>query len=375
MDNLLNQPSPADTLLGEISQKRALDTNEWRAICIAMKNAGGSYAAFELWSLTGPYSMNHAQIRRAWDNLQGNYSIGTLIHYAKLDSKNVDLSNLPSNIRSQRIVTPQVPKKDRSKKSEIIADGADHFQGLINGYLDKATQEELISLSPVPLNLEDGSRQPIVDLLTHLYEPDDQLFIGELFTPSTYYSWEALKDPKERERCKLAYQRQQIKSVCDWLEYFSDDRKDHILPFIKPNPLTGEAVTLADGSQSYIGDGCVAKFQYAIVEFDNKAISDQIAFWLSMIDRIPHVAALIHSGNKSIHGWIDVNCKDKQSWNEQVENYLFTKILEPLGADGACKNESRSSRLPGIIYPENNNIRSQKLLYLNQITKEVKYDQ
>ena len=149
------------------------------------------------------------------------------------------------------------------------------------------------------------------------------------------------------------------------LEYFSDDRKEHTLRFIKPNPLTGEPVTQSNGSQSYIADDCVAKFQYAVVEFDNKAISDQIAFWLSMIDKEAHVAALIHSGRKSIHGWMHVNCENKQSWNEQVEKGLFTKLLEPLGADGACKNESRSSRLPGITYPENNHIRSQKLLYLN----------
>ena len=366
----ITQSAQADIYLGQISQERALDTQEWRAICMAAKNSGGSYAAFERWSLTGPYKNNHAQIRRAWDKLEGNYTVGTLIHYAKLDSKNVDLSNLPRNIRSQRIVTPKVPKKVRSEKNKIIADGADHFQSLINGYLDKATLEELISLSPVTLSLEDGNIQSVFDLLTHLYEPDDQLYIGELFPPLTCYSWKSLKDADEHEQCKLAYQRQHIKCACDWMEYFSDDRKNHILRFIKPNPLTGEPVTLSDGSQSYIGDGCVAKYKYAVVEFDNKAISDQIAFWLSMIDKEAHVAALIHSGNKSIHGWMHVNCKNKQSWNEQVEDYLFTKILEPLGVDGACKNESRSSRLPGIMYPENNNIRSQKLLYLNPIIKE-----
>ena len=89
------ESSPVDTLLGQISQERALRTNEWRKICIAAKSSGVSYNVFKLWSLTGPYKNNHNQIRRAWDNLQGNYTIGTLIHYAKLDSQDVDLSNLP----------------------------------------------------------------------------------------------------------------------------------------------------------------------------------------------------------------------------------------------------------------------------------------
>ena len=74
------------------------------------------------------------------------------------------------------------------------------------------------------------------------------------------------------------------------------------------------------------------------------------------------IAALTHSGNKSIHCLLSVNCADASEWESEVEEQLFRAKLEPLGCDRACKNESRSSRTPGA---RRANGKMQRLLYLN----------
>ena len=74
----------AITLLPLISKKYADNTADWRAVCIALKNCGVPYELFENWSLTSRYQ-DKFQIRMAWQNLRGNYSIGTLCHYVKAE--------------------------------------------------------------------------------------------------------------------------------------------------------------------------------------------------------------------------------------------------------------------------------------------------
>jgi len=96
-----------------------------------------------------------------------------------------------------------------------------------------------------------------------------------------------------------------------------------------------------------------------MVEFDDLSREDQLAFWWTV--KLP-VAALIDSGNKSIHGIIALNdVNDAATWTREVENNLFKTLLIPLGVDGACRNEARLSRLPGH---RRDNGRMQRLIYL-----------
>ena len=85
----------------------------------------------------------------------------------------------------------------------------------------------------------------------------------------------------------------------------------------------------------------------------------QIRFWAGV--KLP-VAILINSGGKSIHGWIRIDAKDAQDWQQRVEGNLFD-LLTAIGADKACKNEARLSRMPGHFRTEKG--RWQRVLYMN----------
>ena len=80
------------------------------------------------------------------------------------------------------------------------------------------------------------------------------------------------------------------------------------------------------------------------------------------MSKVVPVAALIASGGKSIHAWIRVDCTDRKEWKELVKGRLYRDVFIPLGADPACSNPSRKSRLPGVVRPGGG---WQEILFLN----------
>jgi len=173
-------------------------------------------------------------------------------------------------------------------------------------------------------------------LLEALYRPSDVLFIGDRYSTT-------------------------VRTVQDWLGYMSKNGSRD-LPHIIPNPLTGRQHAKADGGLSYRCDNAVKDFRFAMAEFDSLSRDDQLAFWAAV--PLP-VAALIDSGGKSIHAWIQMpaGIRTAADWELQVERNLYQQLLIPLGVDPACRNEARLSRFPGHYRSEKGAF--QRLLYLN----------
>lgn len=158
-----------------------------------------------------------------------------------------------------------------------------------------------------------------------------------------------------------------IRPAGDWIEKF---RREATVPFpkIMVNGLTGRWAAKKSGDgRTLRGDGCVAEHRFAVAEFDDLSIEDQIAFWIA-VPNLP-VAALIHSGKKSLHAWVRVDCSDRIEWEREVEQTLFPGYLKPLGLDPACKNASRISRMPGHRRSDTGKIQS--CLYLAPKGKAV----
>ncbi|MBR2631832.1 MAG: PriCT-2 domain-containing protein [Lentisphaeria bacterium] len=333
----------AAELLALISKSRADVTSDWSAVCIALKNCQVPYQLFENWSLTSRYQDKY-QIKRAWNNLKGNYSIATLYFFARLDHGYIPehlRKFLPKGISVGTSSSPVFPVR-----SAPAFDGDKVFDTLIQPYREcslSTLEHELITRSPYQLGGKSGVRD-FCALLDSLYFPDDLLYVGS-------------------PRANPAEQQRGIKSVREHLD------KPYLSEYFRPNPLKGTPVTREDGKQSFVSDACVAGFRYAVLEFDERPLIQQYAFYLSMLDRGLPIAALTFSGNKSIHCLLTVNCADAAEWTDKVENTLFRNNLELLGCDGACKNESRSSRTPGAL--RRDNAVRQRLLYLDPET--VKY--
>ena len=105
--------------------------------------------------------------------------------------------------------------------------------------------------------------------------------------------------------------------------------------WVRFNPLDGNGVANAN----------VTDFRYALVECDDLALEKQYSLIKQM--QLP-VAALVHSGGKSIHAIVKINAIDKDDYVRKVQFLYQTCEKSGLKIDTKNKNPSRLSRLPGI---------------------------
>jgi hypothetical protein len=95
--------------------------------------------------------------------------------------------------------------------------------------------------------------------------------------------------------------------------------------------------------------------KYLVVEFDVGEHADHAAF-LHNLNRIIPITMVVHSGNKSLHGWFHV---EGMSETKQVS---FFDEATKLGADTATWNKSLFVRMPDGT---RENGKRQSILYFN----------
>ena len=220
-------------------------------------------------------------------------------------------------------------------------DGAAYRQRLIDR-ANGAGEPDLWDFSPVRFDWPPGTRDAVT-LLTALYQPHEVLYIGDTYG-------------------------RQVATVDAWLHWLQD--QPHApWPHIMPNPVDGQTHETKNGKISLRCDAAICTFRFVLVEFDDLPREDQEAFWFTVIwDKLMPVAALIDSGGKSIHAWLRVDLPDRDSWDKLVRHELYGDQgrLTRLGADRACCNPARLSRLPGHFRQDKAGApgRWQRLLYL-----------
>jgi hypothetical protein len=207
------------------------------------------------------------------------------------------------------------------RPSAVVKDGKAVLQKIIAQA--RITHEaDLWESSPVRL-WQSPEHDPVL-LLETLFSPCDLLWIGEKYEPGV--------------------EGETIRKASDWITYFENGGK--IAPHIMINPLTGKPVPKKDGKgQTLRGDGNVASFRHALVEFDNLSMEEQIRFWSAV--KLP-IVALITSGGKSIHAWVDVQklspaIDTLEQWQTVVKGRWYDQRLTPMGVDPAGCNPA-----PGV---------------------------
>ena len=163
--------------------------------------------------------------------------------------------------------------------------------------------------------------------LESLYSPGEWIWIGGSMEPGI---------PAEN-----------LRTVEDWLR-IEQPRGN----FWIPNPLSGSCGLSQDGKPSYRCDAVVADRRFILVEMDSIGRVEQLAWWLGQT--IVAVAAIVDSGNKSIHALLPT-----WQFGAQIE-HAFTELVL-IGADPTGRTRSRLSRLPGA----RRGSRRQELYYLN----------
>lgn len=114
------------------------------------------------------------------------------------------------------------------------------------------------------------------------------------------------------------------------------DYKEEAGAWIRFNPLDGNGVK----------NDNVTEFRYALVESDNMDLGKQYALFKEL--ELP-IAALVHSGKKSLHAIVKVDAKDYSEYRKRVDYIYAICKKNGLTIDTQNRNPSRLSRMPGIM--------------------------
>jgi hypothetical protein len=269
----------------------------------------------------------HDDIRRATDGGLPDHEIRAAILKAAKDHGSGSIYQLPP------------------RPAPLIKDGKAAVRRIIS---QGTISEEADLWDASPVRLYSVETDPSM-LLNLLFEPDEFVFIGDRLEPGIIGH--------------------NIRTAASWNSFFQAGGMAG--PHIIINPLTGKpAPKKAGDGYTLRGDGNVKTFRHCLVEFDNLTREDQIRFWSAA--KLP-IRALIDSGGKSIHAWLDVQklftVTTAEQWNTNIKIGLYEKILISMGVDRACCNPSRLSRLPGYFREEHG--KYQRLLWLSSEGRRV----
>ena len=194
-----------------------------------------------------------------------------------------------------------------------------------------------------------NTRKPTEELLLFLqtiYEPND--YVGYV-TNDAWQTTDGKWVPS-----KGVYYRTAEELIASLHRYPDDlgatvgDWKPEAGAWIRFNALDGDGVRNEN----------VISYKYALVESDSMPIDEQIATYRKL--ELP-IAALVHSGNKSVHAIVHVDASSIEEYRKRV-TYLYDFLANHgVKVDTQNRNPSRLSRMPGV----SRNGQHQKLIAVN----------
>ena len=171
-------------------------------------------------------------------------------------------------------------------------------------------------------------------------------YLSALFRPEEYVGYVMDSFPKDGKYLPASrgYYQRTAGELLSELDRYKDigkalgDYDPAAGAWIRFNPLNGSGVRAAD----------VTAYRYALVECDDAGLTPEKQAALYRGLRLP-IAALVHSGAKSMHAIVRIDAADYAEYRKRVD--FLHKVCHQNGIeiDRACKDPSRLSRLPGVL--------------------------
>lgn len=272
---------------------------EWIAIGMALKEEGYPCSVWDDWSRNDD-RYHPGECEKKWETFNGSGSSSpttgaTVIQMAK-----------------ERGWTPS-PDIPLAWDDTIEYDGTDDFTGF----------ETKAKWSP---------SKDLITYLETLFKPDDK--VGYV-TNDAWHNSDGRWVPSKGVYFHTAEEIiSKLKKYGDDIGASVGDWKPEAGAWIRFNPLDGKGVKNEN----------VTAFRYALIESDDLSIQEQNTLYRKY--ELP-IAALVHSGGKSLHAIVHIDAKNYDEYRNRVE-YLYD-FLEKNGVsiDRQNRNPSRLSRMPG----------------------------
>lgn len=175
-------------------------------------------------------------------------------------------------------------------------------------------------------------------------------YLQTLFEPGEYVGYVTESWLDEDGRWKPSRRGDYRRTAGELIEGLTKHKDDLDACLGKYEPLAGAWIRFNPLDGQGVRNDNVSEFRYALVESDSVEIEKQKAIIEAL--ELP-VAALVHSGNKSIHAIVKIDAKDYDEYRKRVDFLYSTCAKNGLKVDTQNKNPSRLSRMPGVWRGEN----------------------
>lgn len=289
----------------------ACSYEEWVSVGMALHAEGCAYDVWDAWSRADPARYHDGECERKW----------------------MTFGHSPDQVTGGTIVQMA---KDAGWEPHGFDSGPGHALSWDDEYaggIDAAWIEPVEVAEPIG---EWCGWKEIATYLEVLFEPSE--IVGYVVD-----AWE--KDGRWVPKSRGCYDRTAGELIEALMKYRDDLGSSLGMPnssagaWIRFNPLDGKGVR----------NDNVTEFRYALVESDELDIEKQRGIIDEM--QLP-VAALVHSGNKSLHAIVRVDAKDYGEYRKRVDYLYSTCKRYGLALDTQNKNPSRLSRMPGVLRGE-----------------------
>jgi len=289
------------------------DYTEWVSVGMAIKHEGGTVTDWEEWSARDSQRYHPGECAKKWNGFIGSgtpVTAGSLVELAK---------------RHGWRPQPRTWGEDAAYgwETECIHNPYE------NGRIDPTWVEPADVQAPT-----DSDWNPAKELITYL----ETLFEATDYVGYVTECWQ--NEEGKALPSKGAYTRTAGELITELQRSNSMDTIGTVRPevgaWIRFNPLDGKGIR----------DANVTAMRYALIESDSMTIEMQAALYQQL--ELP-VAALVHSGGKSLHAIVRINATTMEEYRERV-NFLH-KVCNDAGLkiDTQNKNPSRLSRMPGVM--------------------------
>lgn len=298
-----------------------LDYDEWLAIGMAIKQAGGTVEMWDSWSSSDKRHKDKDCIGR-WNGFRGSTKPVTAGTVVKLCQEQGGSIAGDSNYKGCALDWDfEIP--------------ASSLQVVRQEWLEET---QLPEVSAQWDGVEDFKKY-----LSTLFSADD--YVG-VVTDARYVDerWIPGKGSFKRTAGEIL---EQLERYNDLGAVIGDCPPD-CGAWIRFNPLDGKGIT----------DANVTAFRYALVESDAISAERQYAIYHEL--ELP-IAAMVHSGGKSIHAIVKIDAPDFKEYQKRVDFLYEVCKKNGLVVDRNNRNPSRLSRLPGVTRKGN----PQRLLEVN----------
>lgn len=288
-----------------------LSYQDWLNVGMAIKAEGLPCSLWDEWSRRDPQRYDGGCWKK-WESLNGSGITGNTLFKMAIDGGYSSHSYSSGGIGNREIFDGE----------EI--DSTDLYKVLDSKEVD-------VSLIPkCPNNwdpIEDARRY-----ISTLFAADDHIS----YCTESYKDKDGKYHPKGRSYDRTAARLLTELDEATRIEDVFYDYDHDCGAWVSFNPMDGQG-----GKAENVTD-----FKYALVESDTQDLNVQYSLMTEL--RLP-IAALVHSGNKSIHAIVRVDAGNEKEYSRKVDQLFKICKKNGLDIDTSTKNPSRLSRMPGFV--------------------------